>query len=84
VRPSGSAQRRPVKGPRRTSIGEKFTTLLTKAEMPPDDTKEDKLSEGDGGISFSGAGEELHKAPIIRRANKEQSSFRRLTRYGYN
>ncbi len=56
---------------------------LIKAEMPPDDSREEKLSEEMRGRIVEWLGEEMHKASIVRRANKEQSSFRRLTKYEY-
>lgn len=57
---------------------------LTKAEMPPEDSLEEKLSESDRGTLVLWLGEEIHKASLLRRANKEQSAFRRLTRDEYN
>ncbi len=56
---------------------------LTKAEMPPEDSEE-KLTEGDRGSIVQWLGEEIHKASLIQRATKEQSSFRRLTKDEYN
>jgi len=58
--------------------------VLTKAEMPPDDSKEAKLSEEERGKIVLWLGEELHKASVIRRSSKAESSFRRLTKDEYN
>ncbi|MEY2598270.1 MAG: hypothetical protein RLZZ142_529, partial [Verrucomicrobiota bacterium] len=57
---------------------------LSKAEMPPEDSKEAKLSEADRGAVVQWLGEELHKASLLQRASKTQSSLRRLTKYEYN
>ena len=58
--------------------------VLVKAEMPPDDSKEEKLTEEARGVIVQWLGDELHKASILRRGGTVQSSFRRLTRYEYN
>ena len=57
---------------------------LTKAEMPPDDSREAKLTETDRANIVLWLGEELHKGALIHRASKGESSFRRLTKYEYN
>jgi hypothetical protein len=58
--------------------------VLIKSEMPPDDSKEEKLTEDARGGMVQWLGEEMHKAAVLRRGNQEQSSFRRLTKYEYN
>lgn len=58
--------------------------VLVKAEMPPDDSREQKLSEDARGNIVQWLGEEMHKAAVLRRGTSEQSSFRRLTRYEYD
>lgn len=57
---------------------------LIKGEMPPDDSKEAPLTEEARGVIVQWLGEEMHKASVVRRGNKDQSSFRRLTKYEYN
>lgn len=57
---------------------------LTKAEMPPEDSPEEKLTEADRTATVLWLGEEIHKASLLKRASKEQSSFRRLTKDEYN
>ncbi len=58
--------------------------VLIKAEMPPDDSKEAPLTQESKGVIVQWLGEELQKASVLRRGSKEQSSFRRLTKYEYN
>ncbi len=53
---------------------------LTKAEMPPEDSLEERLSDSDRATLVLWLGEEIHKASLLRRASKEQSAFRRLTK----
>ncbi len=57
---------------------------LVKGEMPPDDSREEKLSDEARGVVVQWLGEEIHKASVLRRGSVEQSSFRRLTKYEYN
>jgi hypothetical protein len=57
---------------------------LIKAEMPPDDSKEAPLTLEARGVIVQWLGEELHKASVVRRGSREQSSFRRLAKYEYN
>jgi hypothetical protein len=62
---------------------EVYNTLV-KGEMPPDDSREEKLSDEARGVVVQWLGEEIHKASVLRRGSVEQSSFRRLTKYEYN
>jgi hypothetical protein len=57
---------------------------LVKGEMPPDDSKEEKLTERARGELVQWLGEEIHKASTLRRGSATASSFRRLTNYEYN
>ena len=57
---------------------------LVKAEMPPDDSQEEKLTEQARGVLVQWLGEEIHKASTLRRGSATGSSFRRLTKYEYN
>jgi hypothetical protein len=72
-----------VKGPDVERWREVYNALI-KAEMPPDDSKEAPLTEEARGVIVQWLGEEMHKASVVRRGNREQSSFRRLTKYEYN
>ena len=57
---------------------------LVKAEMPPEDSQEEKLTEQARGVLVQWLGEEIHKASTLRRGSATESSFRRLTKYEYN
>jgi mono/diheme cytochrome c family protein len=57
---------------------------LVKAEMPPDDSQEEKLTDQARGVVVQWLGEEIHKASNLRRGTATASSFRRLTQYEYN
>ncbi len=57
---------------------------LVKGEMPPDDSREEKLTEQARGTLVQWLGEEMHKASILRRGSAKGSSFRRLTNDEYN
>ena len=58
--------------------------VLSNSEMPPEDEPAYALADVDRGGIVDWLSEELNKASVIRRNNKEHSSFRRLTRYEYN
>jgi mono/diheme cytochrome c family protein len=61
----------------------KVYNALTKEEMPPDDSEDHKLTQAERADLVKWLGEELRKASVASRANKEHSSFRRLTKYEY-
>ncbi|MHC4878317.1 MAG: DUF1592 domain-containing protein [Planctomycetota bacterium] len=58
--------------------------VLSNGEMPPEDEPEYALADADRGGIVDWLSEELNKASVIRRSNREHSSFRRLTKYEYN
>ena len=58
--------------------------VLSNSEMPPEDESEYALADTDRGRIVDWLSEELNKASVIRRNNKEHSSFRRMTKYEYN
>lgn len=58
--------------------------VLSNSEMPPDDDPEYALADADRSGVVEWLSEELNKASVVRRNNREHSSFRRLTRYEYN
>ncbi|MBT4694769.1 MAG: DUF1592 domain-containing protein [Planctomycetaceae bacterium] len=58
--------------------------VLSNSEMPPDDEPDYALTNIDRGNIVDWLSGELNKASLIRRNNKDHSSFRRLTRYEYN
>ena len=58
--------------------------VLGNSEMPPADEPDYALSEADRGSIVDWLGAELRKAYLVRRNNKQYSSFRRMTRYEYN
>lgn len=72
-----------LKGPDAEKWREVYNVLI-KAEMPPEDAPKEKLTEAERGLLVDWLGDELHKASLNRRASKEHSSFRRLTKYEYN
>jgi hypothetical protein len=72
-----------VKGPDVERWREVYNVLI-KGEMPPDDSKEAPLSGEARGVIVQWLGEEMYKASMVHRGSKEQSSFRRLTKYEYN
>ncbi|MDG1894357.1 MAG: DUF1592 domain-containing protein [Fuerstiella sp.] len=58
--------------------------VLSNSEMPPEDEPDYALADSDRGNIVDWLSDELNKASVIRRSNKEHSSFRRLTKYEYN
>lgn len=58
--------------------------VLSNSEMPPDDDPEYALADADRRGIVEWLSAELNKASVVRRNNREHSSFRRLTRYEYN
>ena len=58
--------------------------VLGNSEMPPADEPDYALSDADRGSIVDWLGAEIGKAYLIRRNNKQYSSFRRMTRYEYN
>lgn len=72
-----------LKGPDAEKWREVYNALI-KAEMPPEDAPNEKLTDTERGQLVDWLGDELHKASMTRRASKEHSSFRRLTKYEYN
>ncbi len=59
-------------------------SALSKSEMPPQDEPKYALSDADRARMVGWLTEELNAASVIRRNNKEGSSFRRLTNYEYS
>lgn len=57
---------------------------LGKSEMPPKDEPDYALAEADRGAIVDWLSTELTAASLVRRNNKQHSSFRRLTNYEYN
>ena len=57
---------------------------LSKSEMPPEDEPAYALADEDRGRIVDWLTEELNAASLLRRNNREHSSFRRLTNYEYN
>lgn len=58
--------------------------VLSNSEMPPDDEPDYALGDADRGNIVDWLSDELNKASVIRRNNREYSSFRRLSKYEYN
>ncbi len=58
--------------------------VLSNSEMPPDDELDYALADADRGGIVDWLSDELNKASVLRRNQKEHSSFRRLTKYEYN
>lgn len=58
--------------------------VLSNSEMPPSDEEDYALDDSERSGVVEWLSEELNKASIVRRNNREHSSFRRLTRYEYN
>lgn len=58
--------------------------VLGNSEMPPADEPDYALADADRGKIVDWLGTEIEKAYLLRRNNKEYSSFRRMTRYEYN
>ena len=58
--------------------------VLSNSEMPPDDELDYPLADADRGGIVDWLSDELNKASVLRRNQKEHSSFRRLTKYEYN
>ena len=56
--------------------------VLSKGEMPPPD--ETELADADRAKIIEWLSNEIQTASIVRRANGEHSSFRRMTRYEFN
>ncbi|WP_197442794.1 DUF1592 domain-containing protein [Lignipirellula cremea] len=57
---------------------------LSNSEMPPEDESDYALADADRGKLVDWLSDQLNKASVLQRNNKEHSSFRRLTRYEYN
>lgn len=57
---------------------------LSNSEMPPDDEPDYALTDADRGNVVDWLSGELNNASLIRRNNREHSSFRRLSKYEYN
>lgn len=57
-------------------------TVLSNGEMPPAD--EGELKQADRAKVIEWLSGEIQTASIVRRASKQQSSFRRMTRYEFN
>lgn len=58
--------------------------VLSNSVMPPEDEPDFALTNADRGNIVDWLSGELNKASLIRRNNKDHSSFRRLTKYEYN
>ena len=58
--------------------------VLSNSEMPPEDEPDYALADTDRGDIVDWLSDELNKASLIRRNNREHSSFRRLSKYEYN
>ncbi len=58
--------------------------VLSNSAMPPVDEPDFALADADRGGIVDWLSDELNKASVIRRNNKEHSSFRRITKYEYN
>lgn len=57
---------------------------VSNSEMPPEDEPDYVLADADRGNIVEWLGDEMNKASLVRRNQKEHSSFRRMTRYEYN
>ena len=57
--------------------------VLSNSEMPPEDESDYALADTDRGNIVDWLSGELNKASVVRRNNREHSSFRRLTKYEY-
>ncbi len=57
---------------------------LSNSEMPPEGALEYALADADRRRVVDWLSEELNTASLVRRSNREHSSFRRLTNYEYN
>jgi len=57
---------------------------LSKAEMPPEDESDYALADMDRGKIVDWLSDEMYKASVVRRNNREHSCFRRMTNYEYN
>jgi len=62
----------------------KIYNVLGNSEMPPADEPDYALADADRGNIVDWLGAEIGKAYLVRRNNKQYSSFRRMTRYEYN
>lgn len=58
--------------------------VLSNSEMPPEDEPEYALADTDRGGIVDWLSGELNKASVMRRNQKQHSSFRRLAKYEYN
>ena len=58
--------------------------VLGNSEMPPADEPDYALADADRRSIVDWLGAEIGKAYLVRRNNKQYSSFRRMTRYEYN
>lgn len=58
--------------------------VLSNSAMPPEDEPEYALADADRGAVVDWLSDELNNASLVRRNNKEHSSFRRLTKYEYS
>lgn len=57
---------------------------VSNSEMPPEDEQEYVLADADRASIVEWLGDEMNKASVVRRGQKEHSSFRRMTKYEYN
>ncbi len=58
--------------------------VLSNSEMPPEDEPEYAIADEDRGKIVDWLSDELNKASVVRRNDKEHSSFRRLAKYEYD
>ena len=57
---------------------------LINSEMPPEDEPEFAITDADRSAIVDWIGDEMNKASLARRGQREGSSFRRLAKYEYN
>ncbi len=58
--------------------------VVSNSEMPPEYESDNQLADADRRRIVDWLSKEINKASIVRRNNKEFSSFRRMTKYEYN
>ena len=58
--------------------------VISNSEMPPADESDYALADADRARIVDWLGDEMNKASLVRRNQKEHSSFRRMTKYEYN
>ncbi len=58
--------------------------VLSNSEMPPDDEPDYELADADRSNIIEWLGDELNKASLARRSDRQHSSFRRMTKYEYS